>query len=92
MAAYHVRVAPNEVDEIISQITSATVHLVHVNLDLAQRIAAKVTEPPDDEPGSGPAEEAWLAWTESAGDLVQISYLTAQLMDGLWGRPSSSPS
>jgi hypothetical protein len=85
-------VAANEVDEIISQITSATVHLVHVNLDLAQRMAANVTEPPDDEPGSGPAEEAWLAWTESAGDLVQISYLTAQLMDGLWGRPSSSSS
>ena len=79
-------------DEIISQITSATVHLVHVNLDLAQRIAGNVTEPPDDKPGSGPAQEAWLAWTESAGDLVQISYLTAQLVDGLWGRPSSSSS
>jgi hypothetical protein len=93
VAAYHVRVAPNEVDEIISQITSATVHFVHVNLDLAQRIAANVTEPPqDDQPGSGPAQQAWLAWTESAGDLVQISYLTAQLVDGLWGRPSSSSS
>ena len=93
MAAYHIWVASNEVDEIISQITSATVHLVHVNLDLAQRIVANVTEPPqDDQPGSRPAQEAWLAWTESAGDLVQISYLTAQLMDGLWGRPSSSSS
>ncbi len=79
-------------DEIISQITTATVHLVQVNLDLVQRVAATAgaPDPTTGGPGPGPAEEAWLAWTESAGDLVQISYLTAQLVDGLWGRPPSS--
>jgi len=71
--------------EIIGQITDAGVHLVNANIDLVQRIAAKAAGPTDAE-GPGPAEEAWLTWTESAGDLVQISYLTAQLVDSLWGR------
>jgi hypothetical protein len=86
-------VPPGEVNEIIGQITDATVHLVNVNLDLVQRIAASAANA-DAEEGAGPAEEAWLTWTESAGDLVQISYLTAQLVDGLWGRrrPPSGPT
>jgi len=72
--------------EIISQITDAGVHLVNANLDLVQRIASKATGSTETGEGPGPAEEAWLTWTESAGDLVQISYLTAQLVDSLWGR------
>ena len=92
MAAYHWEVPPDELSEIIGQITDATVHLVNVNLDLVQRIAANAANAEANE-GGGPAEEAWLTWTESAGDLVQISYLTAQLVDGLWGRrPPSGPT
>ena len=77
--------------EIISQITDAGVHLVNAQLDLAQRLAKKATGPADAGESTGPAEEAWLAWTESAGDLVQISYLTAQLVDSLWGRRGPPP-
>ena len=82
---------PDELSEIIGQITDATVHLVNVNLDLVQRIVTNASKADGNE-GGGPAEETWLAWTESAGDLVQISYLTAQLVDGLWGRPPPSGS
>ena len=77
--------------EIIGQITDAGVHLVNANLDLVQRMASRANGETDGGEGAGPAEEAWLAWTESAGDLVQISYLTAQLIDTLWAqrRPPS---
>jgi len=77
--------------EIIGQITDAGVHLVNANLDLVQRMASRANGDTDAGEGGGPAEEAWLAWTESAGDLVQISYLTAQLIDTLWAqrRPQS---
>lgn len=84
MGAYHGGVPPGEVNELIGQLTDATVHLVNVNLDLVQRIAGNAN--PDVEVRPGPVEEVWLAWTESAGDLVQISYLTSQLVDALWTR------
>jgi hypothetical protein len=84
-------VPPDETSEIIGQITEAGVHLVNTNLDLVQRMASRANGETDAGEGAGPAEEAWLAWTESAGDLVQISYLTAQLIDTLWGqRPPPS--
>ncbi len=83
--------AQGEADEIIGQITDATVHLFNRNLDMFQRIAAGSAAADRSSKAEGPAEEIWTAWTESAGDLVQITYLTAQLADSLWGRrPSSS--
>jgi hypothetical protein len=85
-------VPPDETSEIIGQITDATVRLVNVNLDLVQRIAGNAGGAGTGE-GRGPAEAAWSAWTESAGDLVQISYLSAQLVDALWGRrPPTGPT
>jgi hypothetical protein len=81
-------VSQGEADEIIGQITDATVHLVNRNLDMVQRIAGlNAGRSPKDE---GPAQEIWTAWTESAGDLVQMTYLTAQLVDTLLGRRGSS--
>jgi len=80
-----------EADQIIGQLTDATVHLFNRNLDLVQRLARSgpsADRPPESE---GPAQEVWSAWTESAGDLVQISYLAAQLVDSLWGRGRTSP-
>ena len=85
---------PDEVNEIAGQITDATVHLVDVNLDLVRRMAGNLSDGSGAEDNCGPAEEAWMTWTESAGDLVQISYLTAQLVDAMWGRrrpPPGSP-
>ena len=79
-----------EADEIIGQITEATVHLVNRNLDLVQRMAGTGNTSSSSSEAEGPAQGIWTAWTESAGDLVQISYLTAQLVDSLWGRRASS--
>ncbi len=82
---------PDETSEIIGQITEAGVHLVNTNLELVQRMASRTNGETDAAEGAGPAEEAWLAWTESAGDLVQISYLTAQLIDSLWAQRPPPP-
>jgi hypothetical protein len=77
--------AQNEADQIIGQITDATVHLVNRNLDMVQRVTGmNATE--QSSRSEGPAQEIWTAWTESAGDLVEITYLTARLADRLWGR------
>ncbi len=89
--AYDAGVPRDAANELIGQLTDATVHLVNVNLDLVQRIAGGAADRTSE--GTGPAEDAWLTWTESAGDLVQITYLTAQLVDEVWGRrtpPDSS--
>lgn len=83
-----------EADEIIGQITEATVHLLNRNLDMARRLSA-VGSRRSSPPIEGPAQEVWTAWTESAGDVVQITYLTAQLVDSLWGRrgsPAAGPT
>jgi hypothetical protein len=80
-----------ETDEIISRITDTTLHLVNTNLGLIQRIARPHEREPGAETSAGPAQEIWMTCTESAGDLVQISYLTAQLVDSLW-RSRRSPS
>ncbi|HXW33924.1 MAG TPA: hypothetical protein VEJ87_05045 [Acidimicrobiales bacterium] len=91
----------SERDEIIGQLTDATVHLVDVNLDLAKRVAGSVAARgvrglrdagSPQEPG--PAEDIWMTWAQSAGDVVQIAYLTSRLVDSLWpgSRSSSSQS
>jgi hypothetical protein len=82
--------ASAESGEIIGQITDSTVQLFNRNLDLAQRIAGMADPRQDGPPIEGRAQDVWTTWTESAGDLVQITYLTAQLVDSLWGRPRSS--
>ncbi|HLN15769.1 MAG TPA: hypothetical protein VK277_03345 [Acidimicrobiales bacterium] len=82
--------ARRETNEIIGQITDATVHLVNVNVDLVQRIArSDATAEPDE--ATGPVQQIWMSCAESAGDLVQISYLTAQLVDSLWASRRATP-
>ena len=75
-----------EADEIIGQITDATVHLLNRNLDLVQQMVKTGGTSDGAAKHEGPAQGVWTAWTESAGDLVQITYLTAQLVDSVWGR------
>ena len=66
---------------------------IESNMALARRIVGGVEVAPDaDAPAArGPVEDAWLTWADSAGDLVTVSYLTAQLADvlGVFSRPSS---
>ena len=78
-----------ETDEIIGQMGDATVHLVNVNLELVQRLARRGSTPGGPSDGPGAAQDVWMTWAESAGDLVQISYLAAQLVDALWNRRTS---
>jgi hypothetical protein len=82
--------ARSETDEIIGRMADTAVHLVNVNVDLLKRLAAQ-GRPGTAGAGSadsgtgGPAQDAWATWAESAGDVVQLSYLTAQLLDAVWG-------
>ena len=71
-------------DQIVGQLTDATIRLVDTNLNLLTRITGGGRE--HEETKGGPAEDVWMTWAESVGDLVQISYLTAQLVDSLVGR------
>lgn len=76
-------------DQIVGQLTDATIRLVDTNLNLLTRITGGGRE--HEETKGGPAEDVWMTWAESVGDLVQISYLTAQLVDSMWGPGRSSP-
>ena len=76
--------ADGEASELIGQITEAAVHLVNANADLVGRLAVGSSgEDPDE--GTGPFRDVWMTWAEGAGDLVRISYLSAQLLDVLTG-------
>ncbi len=88
LKAYDLPVPQGEADQIIGQITDATVDLVDRNLELVRRVVG-MGDPDQPVTAGGPAEQIWKAWTESAGDLVQISYLAAQLADSLWDRGRS---
>ena len=75
-------------DQIVGQLTDATIRLVDTNLNLLTRITGGGRE--HEETKGGPAEDVWMTWAESAGDLVTISYLAAQLLDTL-GRTGEAP-
>ncbi len=86
---------PNsEADELIGKIADATVNLINSNMALVRRIAERSEEAPSSSADRGPVQDAWMSWAESAGDLVTISYLAAQLADILGGfsRPPSAES
>ena len=78
--------ARNTTDQIVGQMTDATIRLVDANLELFTRLTGGGRDQPASEEGRGTAQDIWLTWTESVGELVQLSYLTAQLMDSMWGR------
>jgi len=90
-------VPDREADDLIEQIAGATARLIESNAALARRLlcgAEAVSDdavPDDVVPARGPVEDAWLTWAECAGDLVTVSYLSAQLADvlGVFPRPSS---
>jgi hypothetical protein len=70
--------------------TDATIRLVDANLGLLTRVSGGAGEEPRPEEAEGTAQDIWLTMTESVGELVQLSYLTAQLVDSMWGRSRSS--
>jgi hypothetical protein len=76
--------ADGEASELIGQITEAAVNLVNANVDLVSRLAAG-SSPEDLDEGTGPFRDVWMTWAEGAGDLVRISYLSAQLLDVITG-------
>jgi hypothetical protein len=77
-------VAGPEAGEIIDQITDAAVHLIESNVALMNRLAEGSSASPSVD-RSGPFRDVWMTWAEGAGDLVTISYLTAQYLDALTG-------
>ena len=80
----------NTTDQIVGQMTDATIRLVDANLALLTRVTGGAGEEPRPEEDGGTAQDVWLTWTESVGELVQLSYLTAQLVDSMWARSRSS--
>ena len=82
--------ARNTTDQIVGQMTDATIRLVDANLGLLTRMTGGAGEEPRPEETEGTAQDVWLTLTESVGELVQLSYLTAQLVDSMWGRSRSS--
>ena len=78
--------ARNTTDQIVGQMTDATIRLVDANLGLLTRVTGGDRKEPGEEGDPGTAQDIWLTLTESVGELVQISYLTAQLVDSMWGR------
>jgi hypothetical protein len=81
----------NPTDQIVGQLTDATIRLVDTNLNLLTRFTGGGAQRDAETPTGGPAEDIWMAWAESVGDVVQISYLTAQLVDSMWAPGRSSP-
>jgi hypothetical protein len=81
--------ADSEPAEIIDQITDAAVHLLESNVALMNRLAegSRATASAD---RRGPMQDVWMTWAEGAGDLVTISYLTAQFLDALAADDSST--
>lgn len=83
-------------DQIVGQLTDATIRLFDTNLDLLTRLAGGAgtgsdRQPAGPPPNEGAAQDVWMTWAESVGDLVQITYLTAQLVDSMWGRGRTPP-
>jgi hypothetical protein len=68
--------------EIIDRMADAAVHLVQSNVDLLGRLAGGTSGAAD---RRGPLQDVWMTWAEGAGDLVAMSYLTAQFFDTLTG-------
>jgi hypothetical protein len=89
--AYTKSVPDREADDLIEQIAGATARLIESNAVLARRLLCGAEAAPD-VPARGPVEDAWLTWADCAGDLVTVSYLSAQLADvlGVFPRPSSA--
>ena len=69
-----------EAEEIVDQITDAAMHLVQANVALINRLAEGSSDS-ETEDRRGPLQDIWMTWAEGAGDLVAISYLTAQFFD-----------
>ena len=77
-------VADSEAAEIIDQISDAAAHLVESNVALLNRLAeGSSSDAAVDRRGA--LQDVWMTWAEGAGDLVTISYLTAQFFDALAG-------
>jgi hypothetical protein len=89
--AYTWSVPDREADDLIEQIAGATARLIESNAALARRLLCGAEAAPDVS-DRGPVEDAWLTWADCAGDLVTVSYLSAQLADvlGVFPRPSSA--
>ena len=85
---YTAHVAGSETEQIVGQMKDAALHLISSNVDLVKRIANGGDPVP---PRRGPAQDVWMTWAESAGDLVTITYLAAQLLDTLGGTREAPP-
>ena len=84
---------PDDVtDELIGQIADATVRLVNSNVALFQRVVDRGRGAPVSDEAIGPMQDAWLTWADCAGEVVTISYLTANLADVVGGfHPPATP-
>ena len=80
-----------EAEDLIHGIADAAARLIESNIALARRVLRGTDGPDDAEPAPGPVEDAWLTWADGAGDLVTLSYLSAQLADVLGVYPRRSP-
>ncbi len=76
--------AEAEASAILGRITDTAVHMVDSNISLVNRLAKQSsTGPAQDRRGA--LQDVWMTLAEEAGDLVQISYLSAQFLDALFG-------
>lgn len=74
----------NEAGEIIDRITEAATHWVDSQVALLGRLAEGSSADPEVD-RRGAMQDVWMTWAEGAGDLVTISYLTAQFFDAVLG-------
>ncbi len=79
----------NEIGDVLAQMTRTATHLVDSNVELLKRLAA-TREPAGESSDRGPFQDIWMTSAENAGDLVTLSYLTAQLIDAAVGRQRST--
>jgi hypothetical protein len=84
---------PDDVaDELIEQIADAAARLINTNVALLQRVLDRGRGDPVSGEPIGPVQDAWLTWADCAGDVVTISYLTANLADVVGGfHPPTTP-
>jgi hypothetical protein len=82
----------SEAEEIIDRIAETATHLVDAQVALLGRLAEGSSADPEED-RRGAMQDAWMTWAEGAGDMVTISYLTAQFFDAVLGtdRPPRHP-
>lgn len=76
--------AEAEASAILGRMTDAAVHMIDSNISLVNRLA-KQSGTHESQDRRGALQDVWMTLAEDAGDLVQISYLSAQFLDTLFG-------